>query len=91
MNQTKRFSLRNSALAALMFSIGLTGCGGNSSSSTQDPVITENFGIIATAADDYTSGEVELVAIEETGMQASGDTSAGFLTLPLMAMGSITT
>jgi hypothetical protein len=77
MNQTKRFSLRNSALAALMFSIGLTGCGGNSSSSTQDPVITENFGIIATAADDYTSGEVELVAIEETGMQASGGYFSG--------------
>ena len=64
MNQTEFFSLRTNTLAALALTIGLTGCGGDSSSSTQDPVITENFGIIATAADDYTSGEVELVAIE---------------------------
>ena len=72
MNQAEFFSLRTNTLAALALTIGLTGCGDDSSSSPQDPVITENFGIIATAADDYTAGEVELVAIEEKGMQASG-------------------
>ena len=77
MNQKEFFSLRTNTLAALALTIGLTGCGGDSSSSTQDPVITENFGIIATAADDYTSGEVELVAIKETGMQASGGYFSG--------------
>ncbi len=77
MNQTEFFSLRTNTLAALALTIGLTGCGGDSSSSTLDPVITEYFGVVATAADDYTSGEVELVSIQDTGMQASGGYFSG--------------
>lgn len=88
MNQTKRFLLRKRALAALVTTIGLHGCGGDSSSSTLTPVITENFGVIATAAADYSSGAVELVSIQDTDMEASGGYFSGASDITVNGYGS---
>lgn len=78
MSQATNHPLRKSALTALCLSIVLAGCGGGSSSSSPEtPTITEHFGIIATASDDYASGEVELVPVEESGMTASGGYFSG--------------
>ena len=61
---------------SLGLSLILAGCGGDSSSSN-DLTITTRVGIIATASDDYASGEVELAAIEESNITASGGYFSG--------------
>ncbi|WP_323753354.1 hypothetical protein [Marinobacter sp.] len=66
-------SLHPRAFAAVLLTATLTGCGDSSSSSEPiKPAITEHFGVIATASDDFQSGEVELVATADSGMTASG-------------------
>ena len=66
-------NLHSRALAALFLAAALAGCGDSSSSREPlKPTVTEHFGVIATASDDFQSGEVELVATANSGMTASG-------------------
>ncbi|PSF13361.1 hypothetical protein C7H09_01755 [Marinobacter fuscus] len=77
MTPSDHFSFRKTALATLVLSLGLTGCGGDSSSTPLKPVVTKDYGIVATAADDYTAGEVELISVKDSDMTASGGYFSG--------------
>ena len=69
-NALSIFKTKGLALS-LGVSLVLAGCGGDSSSSN-NLTVTTRVGVIATISDDYASGEVELAAIDESNMTASG-------------------
>lgn len=69
-NALSIFKTKGLALS-LGVSLILAGCGGDSSSSN-NLTVTTRVGVIATISDDYASGEVELAAIDESNMTASG-------------------
>jgi len=77
MSSSAPYLFNKNTLAALCLSVTLSGCGGDSSSSPGNLTSTENFGVIATVADDFTAGEVELVPVEASGMTASGGYFSG--------------
>lgn len=84
------YPISNFKTKGLTLSLGLSlilaGCGGDSSSS-DDLTITTRVGIIATASDDYASGEVELAAIDDSGMTASGGYFSGISDISVQGYG----
>jgi hypothetical protein len=68
---------RTGLATALGLPLILAGCGGDSSFSPAEVETTNDVGVIATVADDFGSGAVELIGIEESDMTASGSYFAG--------------